>query len=42
MTEKGVSKTLLILPRHFATSKRFESAIWDELGNVNYSLFSYI
>lgn len=40
ITERGVEKGLIVLPKHSMQAGKFEASLWDELGNVNPPLFS--
>ena len=40
ITEGGVEKGLIVLPRHSMEAGKFEACLWDELGNVRRALFS--
>lgn len=40
ITERGLEKGIIVLPKHSMEAGMFETSLWDELGNVRPPLFS--
>lgn len=42
MKSNGIESSIIVLPKLTANVKNVEASIWDELGNVNFVIFSCI